>query len=136
MKKMAFWIGKFILGVFLLVVLTSCGTMDYKARVYGYVLSDPDYMDPVQGVEITLRVTSADDVPDYFAVTDEDGFYEIEFETGFKEEEGHFLPNDVVTVSLTYSYGEQTYTVSDLRVSAGSSIMVPVVYLSQFSGGK
>ncbi len=135
MKIKAF--GSLMLAIFLGTVIfaTSCNMMDYRATVYGYVLSDPDYRDPVPGVTVILRVTSADDVPDYNTITDDNGYYSINFEVGFKDENGHFIPNELVNVMLTFQYGGATYSITDLRVSAGSMVMAPVVYLSQFGAG-
>ncbi len=134
-KKSVVWLFATFIFLSLLIFLTTCNMMDYKSTVYGYVLSDPTYRDPVSGVSVTLRVTSADDVPDYFAVTDENGYYIIEFEMGFRDEDGHYIPNSVVSVNLNFSYGDLSYSLSDIRITAGSYIPIPTVYLSQFSGG-
>ncbi len=126
-----------MLAIFLgtIIFTTSCNMIDYRATVYGYVLSDPDYRNPVPDVTVILRVTGADDVPDYNTITDDNGYYSINFEVGFKDENGHFIPNEVVDVMLRFQYGGSTYTLTDFRVSAGSMVMAPVVYLSQFGSG-
>ncbi len=135
MKNKRFLVALMSIFMMSLVVLTSCETTDYRATVHGYVLSDPTYQDPVQGVNVTLRVRSADDVPDYIAITDSTGYYRINFDVGFTEKDGHFLPNNVVEIELRFSYGDRTYNLTDIRTTPGSMVMIPPVYLSQFQGG-
>ncbi len=115
---------------------TSCGESEVEATVRGYVLSDTIYQLGVENVQVVLTILNVEDMPNYETFTDSTGFYSITFETGYTEdEEGRFLPNEVVEISLTYYYGTGSFNISGIQIRRGQVYTVRPVYLSEITGG-